>query len=264
MSWTVGRLKELILMYHSDSPSVRSQTLTFNGEIMKNSVSLKSYFNQDSMPEVSLSIEEVENLPEDQSGLKSQVFKHRELEYLKKYELAKQLLLDNRNTAQDSPVIPRDSVISTLPVSHPEFMKRVRAMPVVEKRRPIRLRKIPIGLYFDLNSILRWMAFTFITQILLEYKLPKIYYIFVFVCYLMSVKDKIDKHLEKELRKIPRDLLVKVLPHRFRNQSEQIKKISVIYVVFETFRALVLSFLPWFDPMEYSNQRSHLYNINDN
>ena len=257
--WTVGRMKELILMYHSEAPAIRSQALSFNGEIMKNSIPLKTYFALETQPEVVLNIENLPEPADESSGFKSLLFKHREEEYLKKYDVAKQLLLDNRSKSQDSALIPESSLVGTLPLVHPEFLKRVRSLAIANKPVNIRLRKIPYSLYFDLWSIVRWAVFSFLAQTYLEAYLPNVYYIFVVVCYLISIKAKIDKHTEKELRKLPRDFLVKVLPERYSQERNQETKINWIYIIYETIRGFVFSFLPWFDPVAYGNRRNYLY-----
>lgn len=257
-NWTVGRMKELILMYHSEAPAVRSQVLSYNGEILKNSVLLKTYFALETQPEVLLAIEQ-QNEPAEEPGFKSSLFKRREEEYLKKYDVAKQLLLDNRSKAQDSALVPESSLVGTLPLSHPEFLKRVRSLAIAQKPVNIRLRKIPYSLYFDLWSMVRWAVFSFFAQTYLEAYLPNVYYIFVVVCYLISVKGKIDKHMEKELRKLPREFLVKVLPERYRQVGNQEMQTNLIYVAYETIRGFVFSFLPWFDPVVYGNRRNNVY-----
>ena len=258
-SWNVGRLKELILMFHSEAPPVRSQILSYNGEIMKNSISLKTYFNLETQPEVVLTIDHIEELQDQSSNFKSAIFKRREEEYLKKYDVAKQLLLENSSKAQESALIPEASLIGTLPIGHPEFLKRVRSLDIASKPINIRLRKIPFSLYFDFWSLLRWAVFSFLAQTYLEAYLPNVYYIFVIVCYLISVKGKIDKHMEKELRKLPREFLVQVLPERYQQDGNREKKINCFFTGYETLRGFVFSFLPWFDPVVYGNRRNYLY-----
>lgn len=259
VSWNVARLKELILMYHPESPSVQSQVLVYKFVTLKNSETLKELFAHDSKPELSLQVETVPDVPEHLTGFKSELFKHREEEYIKKYDLAKQLLLDTHHKLQESSQLPQNSLITSLPISHPEFQKRIRSLAIASKPPSIRLRKLPFSIYLDFWTIFRWALFSLITQNYLGASLPKIYYLFVIVCYLLSIRHKIDQHLQKELRKLPRDYLMKTLPDRYKSELDQEAKISILTIVYETIRALILSFLPWFDPIDYSNKRSYLF-----
>lgn len=259
ISWNISRLKELILMYHPESPSVHSQVLLYNSQPLKNFESLKDLFSHDPKPELLLQIETVPGIPDHLSGFKSDLFKQREEEYIKKYDLAKQLLLDTHQKTQDSSQLPQNSIISSLPIAHPEFQKRIRSFAIATKPPSIRLRKLPFSTYLDIWTIFRWVLFSVITQNYLGASLPKIYYLFVLVCYLLSVRLKIDQHLQKELRKLPRDYLMKTLPDRYKSEVDYNKRISVFVVVYETIRAFVLSFLPWFDPIEYANKRNYIF-----
>lgn len=259
ISWNVSRLKELILMYHPESPSVHSQVLVYNSVTLKNFETLKDLLAHDPKPELFLQVETVPDVPEHLSGFKSELFRQREEEYIKKYDLAKQLLLDTHQKFQESSQLPQNSIISSLPITHPEFQKRIRSLAITTKPTSIRLRKLPLSTYFDFWTIFRWALFSIITQNYLGASLPKIYYLFVIVCYLLSIRHKIDQHLQKELRKLPRDYLMKVLPERYKSELDEEIKISIFTVIYETIRAFVLSFLPWFDPIEYANKRSYLF-----
>ena len=138
-TWTVGRMKELILLYHPESPSIRSQVLTYNDNIISNQTLLSSIFNKDNKPEVTLSIENAPEPPAHLIGYKSELFKSREEEYIRKYDITRQLLLDTHHKEQDSSLIPQFSVLNTLPLIHPDTLRRVRSLTIDEKPRKIRL-----------------------------------------------------------------------------------------------------------------------------
>lgn len=260
-SWTVGRMKELILLYHSETPSIRSQVLTYKGDILQNSIMLSSLFDHEIRPEVNLQIQTVPDLPTHLTGYKSKLFKQREEEYIKKYDIAKQLLLDTHHKPQETSVIPKYSILNTLPLIHPDTVKRVKFLSHSEVPRKIRLRKVPWTIFFDLITIFRWAMFTVIARVCLGNSVPFSYYMLIFVCYIVNIRLKIESFREKELKKLPREYLMKVLPERFNGQREErVEKKGVFLVGYESLRGFFASLLPWFDPIGYANQRDHIIN----
>jgi hypothetical protein len=259
-TWTTGRMKELILLYHSESPTIRSQSLKYRDKVLKNSDILSSIFINDSKPEVELTIEDVPEPPANFLGFKSELFKTREEEYIKKYDIARQLLLDTYHKSQDTAMIPQYSVLNTLPIIHPEVSKRIKAINHHEKVVKIRLRRLPLSIYFDFATIFRWIMFSVIFRLFLGSNIPSVYYCFIFICYVVNIRIKIENHREKELRKLPRDYLVKILPERYNVRRENVDKKGVLVVVYETARGFLASFLPWFDPVTYANQRNQAIN----
>lgn len=260
MSWSVGRMKELILLYHSESPAIRSQVLSYKGQVLENTDLLATIFNNDSRPELEMQIEAIQDIPDHLSGYKSELFKLREEEYIRKYDIAKQLLLDTHHKSQESSVIPEHSVLNSLPLLHPETNKRVKFLTHAEKPRKIRLRKVPFSIYFDFFTIFRWAFFVLIARMYLGTSIPMIYYVFILACYILNVRLKIERHREKELKKLPRDYLMKILPERYNVQRENTQKKGIFVVLYETFRGFFASLLPWFDPVAYANQRNIIVN----
>lgn len=257
-SWNVGRMKEIILLYHPESPSIRSQVLHYNDQKLENSEELSAVFGPEIRPEVKLTLVNVPEPDESMTGFRSDLFKTREKEYLKKYTIAKQLLLDYHHKPQDGYMIPFESTVNSLPIMHPEAVKRVRFFSVNEKPRKIRLRKIPISMFFDHLTMIRWSVFTLVAVTYLEARIPPIYYMFILICYLINIRAKIEAFREKELRKLPRDYLMKILPERFNagREGQEGDSKGIVVVVYETARAFLFSLLPWFDITAYANERN--------
>lgn len=253
-------MKEMILLYHPETPSIRSQVLYYRDKQVSNSVLLSSLFQYDTKPEVQLKIENVPEPSENMTGYKSELFKTREEEYIRKYDIARQLLLDTHHKPQETSVIPTYSVINSLPVTHPETLKRVRFMAQDTKPRKIRLRKLPFSVYFDFVTIFRWALFSGIIRMYLGASIPSIYYIFILICYIVNIRMKIEKHREKELAKLPREYLLGILPERYHFQREFIRSNTFLLVFYETTRGFLASLLPWFDPITYANQRNQAIN----
>ena len=259
-SWTVGRMKELILLYHPETPSIRSQILNYEGHLLQNSTLLSSIFHYESRPEVQLQIETVPDPPPHLMGYKSKLFKLREEEYIKKYDIAKQLLLDTHHKAQDTSVIPQFSVLSTLPLVHPDAVKRVKFMTSVETPRKIRLRMVPWTILFDIWTIFRWFMFTVVAKMFFGTSISVEYYMLIFLCYVINIRFKIESYREKELKKLPREYLMMVLPERYSARREEQLRSTGMRVAYESFRGFWVSLLPWFDPVEYANIRNHVIN----
>jgi hypothetical protein len=256
--WTVGRLKELILLYHPEAPAIRAQVLRLNGEVLQNAEDLSQVFKTEQKQELELTIEQAQPIAENFTGFGSELFRTREEEYIHKYNIAKQLLLDIHHKAQENSVIPNQSVLNTLPVLHPDTGRRVKAMAQAERPRKVRLRKVPWAVYFDFATIFRYAFITVVARIAMESRLPKIYYAFMVLCYVVNMRFKIEAHREKELKKIPRDVLMKILPERFYDERMGRQRGGLLVVIYESCRGLVFSFLPWFDPVKYANERSQV------
>ena len=259
-SWTVGRMKELVLLYHPETPSIRSQVLIYEERVLPNSALISSIFHHESKPEVLLQIETVPEPPPHLVGYKSKLFKAREEEYIKKYDIAKQLLLDTHHKAQDSSVIPQFSVLGTLPLVHPDTVKRVKFMTHVETQKKIRLRRVPWTIFFDVVTIFRWFMFTVIARMCLGTSISVSYYMIIFLCYVVNIRFKIENHREKELKKLPREYLMVVLPERYTARREELPRYGSVRVGYESFRGFWASLLPWFDPVQYANLRNHIIN----
>ncbi|CAG9330763.1 unnamed protein product [Blepharisma stoltei] len=261
-TWNVSRVKELILQYHPESPSIRCQQLIHKGNILHNNTPLSSIFGQDRDQIIYLDIQLLPNPPDpEKTGFNSTAFKEREIEYLHKYDIVKQILIDTKHAEQSSQLIPEHSILNTLPLCHPDIGKRIKHMMDNEQPRRIRLQGVPLSVYFDIQMLMRWILFLFITQLYLGSSTNLDYYLFIFVLYLVNVRLKIEKHREKQLQRLPREYLAFIMPEKFGTVPRDMDKAKKIYVkCWETLRSFGMSFLPWFDPNDYAQMRARALN----
>lgn len=221
---------------------------------------LSSVFGQDRDQILYLDVQLLPTPPDpEKTGFKSSVFKEREIEYLHKYDIVKQILIDTKHSEQTSQLIPQNSIISTLPLLHPDVAKRIKFISDTERPRKVRLQGVPLSMYFDLQTLARWLLFLFITQLYLGSTVNLDYYVFIFIFYLVNVRFRIEKHKQKQLQRLPREYLALILPERYgdiQRNGDQARKIHV--KCWETLRSLVMSLLPWFDPIEYTQARARV------
>lgn len=254
--FTVLRLKELILQYHRNTPSLRSQKLIFRTEILPNEVPLNTILGTDQFQTVYLSI--IQNPPEPlRSGFDSAIFKEREVEYLSKYDSAKQLLLNTKHDHNYSPEIQNQSMLNSLPICHPSLTERFKySFPVQESQR-IRLRPLPWSVFFDFETLLKGVLFILGAH-LFGHRFPLKQYFLIFIMYLVTVRLRIAEHRDREMRRLSQEYLELAIPESFSQVRERRPQTGVVTKTWESIRALGLSLLPWFDPQEYAQQRARV------
>ena len=102
--------------------------------------------------------------------------------------------------------------------------------------------------------------FTVVAKMFFGTSISVEYYMLIFLCYVINIRFKIESYREKELKKLPREYLMMVLPERYSARREEQLRSTGMRVAYESFRGFWVSLLPWFDPVEYANIRNHVIN----
>ena len=119
--------------------------------------------------------------------------------------------------------------------------------------RPVRLHNIRWSRLLDFRIFKQTISFLIIAYIFGQSITYMVFLLMVMV-YLVEVKKRIAKHKRRQLDRLPREYLRTVIPEVEQEQVQQV--VGQGRHVVESVRSFFLSFLPWFDPQMYRQQRA--------
>jgi len=245
--WTVARVKETIAQHHPKNPPAERQDLFYKGTVLRGAQTLETLeLVQDSV-NVLLSIKPGHG-PDQAHRFESSLLKARESEFLLRYQR-----LCSLPDAEDGFLPP---VLTRLPLLHPDMTQRLKCF-LVKPIRVIKLQSGGLALYLQWTVLLRGLLFISVLYYLTDThdRVPNI--LILLILYLVHVRFALERHRNEQLAQVPRQMLVAKAPDLFKQpeKDQNNRNFGLCRQGYETFRSFLWSFLPWFEPEDYAEQR---------